>query len=119
MADKMSGAETCGTRHQGVEVALEADALYIRISRNQILGIRFFPCVILADNFIEELLSEAKELAEWQPCLPTSSELWTTQAIPPLMWNTSTAGSKASTCLFGRQEESGQDSWVLHQRNLR
>jgi hypothetical protein len=66
MADKMSGAETCGTRHQGNEVALEADALYIRISRTHILGIRFIPCVILADDFVDELLNEAKELAEWQ-----------------------------------------------------
>jgi hypothetical protein len=66
MADKMSGAETCGTRHQGDGVALEADALYIRISRNQILGICFVPCVILADGSVEDLLNEAKELAEWQ-----------------------------------------------------
>jgi hypothetical protein len=58
--------ERCGTHHQGDEVALEADALYIRISRNQILGVRFVPCVILADDFVEELLNEAKELAEWQ-----------------------------------------------------
>jgi hypothetical protein len=66
MADKMSGAERCGTRHQGDEVALDADVLYIRISRNLILGIRFVPCIILAANLIEELLNEAKELAEWQ-----------------------------------------------------
>jgi hypothetical protein len=47
-------------------VFLEADALYIRISRTQILGICFIPCVILADDFVDELLNEAKELAEWQ-----------------------------------------------------
>jgi hypothetical protein len=47
-------------------VALEADALYIRINRNQILGIPFIWCIILVDAFIEELLSEAKELAKWQ-----------------------------------------------------
>jgi hypothetical protein len=66
MADKMSGAETYDRRHQGDRVALEANALYIRISHNQILGIRSVPCLILADDFIEELLNEAKELAKWQ-----------------------------------------------------
>jgi hypothetical protein len=33
---------------------------------NQISGICFVPFVILVDDFIEELLSQAKELAKWK-----------------------------------------------------
>jgi hypothetical protein len=56
--------------------ALEAGALYIRISRNRILGIRFVTCVILADGFIEELLNEAKELAKWQALFADVIRAW-------------------------------------------
>jgi hypothetical protein len=38
IAERTEGAETCGTRHQGNEVALEADALYIGVGKTQILG---------------------------------------------------------------------------------
>jgi hypothetical protein len=66
MADKAEGAETCGTRHQGDKVALEADDLYIRVARNQILGRPFLPCSILAEDYAKELLADSKELADWQ-----------------------------------------------------
>ena len=65
-AERAEGAETCGTRHQGKEVALEANALYICVGKNQILGKPFLPCTILADDYITELLAEAKELVDWQ-----------------------------------------------------
>jgi hypothetical protein len=66
IAEKTEGVETCGTRHQGNEVALEADALYIRVGKNQILGRPFLPCSILAGDYVTELLAEAKELVDWQ-----------------------------------------------------
>jgi hypothetical protein len=61
-AEKTKGAETCSTHHQGNEVALEADALYIRVGNNQILGRPFLPCSILSGDYVSELLAEAKEL---------------------------------------------------------
>ena len=66
MADKAEGAETCGTRHQGDEVALEVDALCIRIARTQILGRPFLPCSILSEDYARELLADSKELVDWQ-----------------------------------------------------
>jgi hypothetical protein len=66
IAERTEGAETCGTRHQGEEVALEADALYIRVAKNQILGRPFLPCTILAEDYVTELLAETKELVDWQ-----------------------------------------------------
>ena len=66
MADKAEGGETCGTRHQGNEVALEADAFYIRVARNQILGRPFLPCSILSEEYVTELLADSKELIDWQ-----------------------------------------------------
>jgi len=66
IAEKTEGAETCGTLHQGDEVALEADALYIRVGKNQILGRPFLPCSIPAGDYVTELLAEAKELVDWQ-----------------------------------------------------
>jgi hypothetical protein len=47
-------------------VALDADAFYIRITRNQILGRPFLPCSILSEDYAEELLADAKELIDWQ-----------------------------------------------------
>jgi hypothetical protein len=66
IADKAEGVETCGTRHQGDKVALEADSFYICISRNQILGRPFLPCAILTEDYVEELLSQSKELIDWK-----------------------------------------------------
>jgi hypothetical protein len=117
MADKMSGAETCGTRHQGDEVALEADALYIRISRNQqILGICFVPCVILADDFVEELLNEAKELAEWQTLFADVIRASEDSDDTTLDVEHFNRWQQVSACCCERPEESGQDSWALRQR---
>jgi hypothetical protein len=48
-------------------VALEADALFIRVGKNQILGRLFLPCTILSGEYVAELLAEArKELLDWQ-----------------------------------------------------
>ena len=66
MADKVAGAETCGTRHQGDEIALEADALYILLGRHRITGRPFLPCALLEEGFVSELLSTSRELADWQ-----------------------------------------------------
>jgi hypothetical protein len=67
MANKAEGAKICGTRHQGDKVALlEADALYIRVARNQILGRPFLPCSILLEDHAKELLADSKELVDWQ-----------------------------------------------------
>jgi hypothetical protein len=67
MAEKAGdGVETCGVRHHGEEVALEANACYIRIARNQILARPFLPCAILAEDYLEELLADSKELVDWQ-----------------------------------------------------
>ena len=64
--DKAEGVETCGTNHQGDEVALEANALYIQVARKQILSSPFLPCSILADTYVEELLAQPRELVDWQ-----------------------------------------------------
>jgi hypothetical protein len=66
IAERTEGGETCDTRHLGEEVALEADALYIRVGKNQILGRPFLPCTILSGDYVAELLAEAKELVDWQ-----------------------------------------------------
>jgi hypothetical protein len=47
-------------------VALEADALYIKVGNNQILGRPFLPCSILAGDYVTELLDASKELVDWQ-----------------------------------------------------
>jgi hypothetical protein len=65
IAEKAEGAETCSTcHHQGNEVALEADTLYIQVGKNQILGRLFLPCSILSGDYVGELLAEAKELVD-------------------------------------------------------
>ena len=64
--EKAEGVETCGTNHQGDEVAVEANALYILIARKQILSSPFIPCSILAESYVEELLSDPRELVDWQ-----------------------------------------------------
>jgi hypothetical protein len=47
-------------------VALEVDASYIQVGKNQILGRTFLPCTILAKDYVEELLAKANELVDWQ-----------------------------------------------------
>jgi hypothetical protein len=117
MTEKMRGAETWGTHHQGDEVALEADTLYIHTSGIQILGIRFVLCILLTDGFIKELLSEAKELAKWQALFADLIQASETQGMPPWLQNASTVGSKTLAYHFVLWEESEQDSWPLHQTN--
>jgi hypothetical protein len=65
-SEKAERVETCGTKHHGGEVALEADACYIHIGRHQILGHPFLPCLILSEEYASELLEDSKELIEWQ-----------------------------------------------------
>ena len=77
IADKVEGAEMCSTWHQGDKVALEADAFYIHILRNQILVCPFLPCSILANKHVEESLANPKELVDWQTLF--TDILWATK----------------------------------------
>ena len=65
-SEKAEGVETCGTNHQGDEVALEANALYLQVARKQILSSPFLPCSILAESYIQELLTDSRELVDWK-----------------------------------------------------
>jgi hypothetical protein len=50
--EKAEGVETCDTNHQGDEVALEANTLYIQVAKNQVLSRPYLPCSILADTYM-------------------------------------------------------------------
>jgi hypothetical protein len=65
VAEEIEGANMCSTHHHGEEVALEADALFIRVGKNQILGRLFLPCTILSGEYVAELLELRQERSFW------------------------------------------------------
>jgi hypothetical protein len=85
-------------------VALEADTLYIKVGKNQILGRPFLPCSLLVGDYVTELLAKAKELVDWQ-----------TQFLDIICFD----GKTTLACLYEPLEESGGDCWPPHQRTPR
>jgi hypothetical protein len=109
-ADRIEGAETCGTRHQGDEVALEADALYIRVSKTQILGRPFLPCTILAQLTMSiSCWRRQRNLWTGKLRLQTSLGPQRTLAMPPSTPSFCFDGRTTFGCHFGPLGESGLD----------
>jgi hypothetical protein len=86
---KSPGYETCGTRHQGEEVALEPNALFIKFSKDRLLQAPFVPCLILEETFIQELLQGLYSLAEarslFRDLVTAAGDMSTTEGQQPIM----------------------------------
>ena len=80
---KRPGSENCGTRHQGTAVALEADAIYIKPTKDRIFLSPYVPCLLLDESYIRELTGEVYDLVEARTLL--RDLVIASQDLPPRM----------------------------------
>jgi hypothetical protein len=78
---KRQGSETCGTRHQGIVVALEPDAIYIKPAKDRIFLGPYVPCLLLEESYVEELTREVYDLVEVRTLL--RDLVTASQDLPP------------------------------------